>query len=596
MFKDIVEWASTEYFHDSNSKKQGNYDPTYTPYLNAILRNYQDELIRVIVIMAPAQWGKTVLGLIVLVWGRANKSKPFMWVLPASDEAQTFFETRVLDVLQKCPTTARLLPANPNKIKVNEIQFPHSNMLLVGAGGTGSKLSGKSIGDMYMDERKNFKAGQWEKGAKRVRAHEDYKLTDISTPTIEGQGIHAHYLEGDQNHWHIPCPKCGKSAPLRIRESADVWNLQWNNDAPTWSELVESIKYVCPHCREHAWRDCEKDRNYLLHEGLWVPHNPSAPYYHKSYRGPALLPPWTRWEELIKSFLSAKAQLQQGLIEPLQVCINEDFGETWKDHTASEPADLDAADYDAKDYARETLAEPVKLVPNEVARYMTIDRQRGKQSAGDYPHRWVCIRAWLAGGASRLLYFGRVDTKEGCRALQALYGVQDKRVFQDMQYETDKVFEECAEYGWIGLGGHGDQNFRGFPKIVDLGNGRKEKRMYWYSQVQHQVVQGQKINYVLYVSDKIADVLQRLVNGVGATWEVGRGFPEDYLKQLNGDVKVEEMDKKTGQMRNYYKKVGDNHSRDCEKMQVAAAMMFKVLALQYDTEKEPKPKPTATEE
>ena len=96
----------------------------------------------------------------------------------------------------------------------------------------------------------------------------------------------------------------------------------------------------------------------------------------------------------------------------------------------------------------------------ETTRFLTIDRQRD--------HQWVVCRAWRSDGASRLIWEGKVQTSEDVEALRAKLGVKRDLTFQDAQFETGHVYDECARFGWVGLHGSQDDGFMHFPR-----NGRQ---------------------------------------------------------------------------------------------------------------------------
>ncbi len=84
--------------------------------------------------------------------------------------------------------------------------------------------------------------------------------------------------------------------------------------------------------------------------------------------------------------------------------------------------------------------------------------------------------------------------------------------------------------------------------------------------------------YVHWASEPVKDILHALRSGNGADWETPDDAPEDFVKQINGDQKREVLNKKTGRMVWMWKRVGANHAWDCEAMQVAVALMLRILA------------------
>jgi hypothetical protein len=57
--------------------------------------------------------------------------------------------------------------------------------------------------------------------------------------------------------------------------------------------------------------------------------------------------------------------------------------------------------------------------------------------------------------------------------------------------------------------------------------------------------------------------------------------PEQYFKQINGEVKRETVEAKTKRSVWRWIPIGENHAWDCEYYQVAAALICNVLRLDY---------------
>lgn len=228
----------------------------------------------------------------------------------------------------------------------------------------------------------------------------------------------------------------------------------------------------------------------------------------------------------------------------------------WKDDLAIELVLLKGSGY--------KLTEPniTEKIPNEAARFMTVDRQRD--------HFWMVIRAWKSDGSSRLLYRSRINTDTQLREVQERFAVEPQLVFEDSGYFPDAVYGDCARYGWTSLKGSGDNYF-----TVEKG-GRKFKRM--WSDATRVQKDGRFIPLIHWASDPIKDVLYNLRTGKGASWEVADDAGDEYQSQLNGDRKKEFVNKKTGRQEWRWQRVHANHYHDCEAMQTTAALMLGILS------------------
>jgi hypothetical protein len=204
--------------------------------------------------------------------------------------------------------------------------------------------------------------------------------------------------------------------------------------------------------------------------------------------------------------------------------------EPWKEMNHTVTLNTASAGYTSELYSKGQKWE------GEVRRAMMIDRQQGM--AGDVPHRWVEVRSFLANGSSRQLYFGRLNTKEACRDTQLLFGVPDRAVWQDGNYERHEVFKESVEYGWLTVFGQ-EQN--SWSHVVPGPAAEPIKVSLPYSQIQVQEVAGPaaRANYMLFSEGYFADIAAALVGGRGVPWEWPIDVSPEYLAQLQGEHKVE---------------------------------------------------------
>ena len=67
------------------------------------------------------------------------------------------------------------------------------------------------------------------------------------------------------------------------------------------------------------------------------------------------------------------------------------------------------------------------------------------------------------------------------------------------------------------------------------------------------------------------------------SWEIPDDVSEDYIRQIDAEQKIPTTNSKTGETRDIWVRIRkrDNHLWDCECMQVAAAMMMRIMG---DTE------------
>lgn len=345
----------------------------------------------------------------------------------------------------------------------------------------------------------------------------------------------------------------------------------WSDDAKrldgtiSLSRAIETARYVC-NGTGHIWKDSPETIAEWNRDGAYITQNTAAPKEVRSFSTNALLN--NSFADLVSRKVAALEQASYGDMTGMKDVKMQDECEPWEEQHLTITIDGNKSGYAYQDYANQEVWEGEKI------RSMMVDRQHGM--AGDTPHRWVEITAWMPNGDSRQLYFGRVDTKEAQRELQLKYNVKDRCVWQDARFEKHKVFEECVEYGWIGVFGSNQSAWA--HEIPDPKN-RKEKMTVRlpYSPIQtSELKQGQHAHYLLYCEDYCADILANLVAGRGVRHEVPDDVVPAYLDHLKAEHKILKAGKYTWEKVHSTK---PNHGWDTSKQKIAFALLMKLMAM-----------------
>jgi phage terminase large subunit GpA-like protein len=170
MLVDPITWAERFFFFDSSSTYQGRFQLSRAPWLGDIMLSFADPTVTSGVCRCSAQSAKTQTAMILLLWALCEDPGPTMWVLPAADEAKTFSTTRLQESILLCEPLVRLMSNKRYDFSRQEIHFASAPLLIFGAG-SDSKISGKPIKYLLLDEEKNFKPGAVEKAMKRTRSN-----------------------------------------------------------------------------------------------------------------------------------------------------------------------------------------------------------------------------------------------------------------------------------------------------------------------------------------------------------------------------------------------------------------------------------------
>ena len=152
--------------------------------------------------------------------------------------------------------------------------------------------------------------------------------------------------------------------------------------------------------------------------------------------------------------------------------------------------------------------------------------------------------------------------------------VADWATFEDAQYETGEVYDECARYGWTALHGSGDSGFTHNPP------GKKPVRKIYSTLKQAQAPGGGRARYVFFANEGGKDILAKHRGGHSATWEIPDDAGVDYHTHINSEIKKDVVQKVTKQIIRRWCRIGSrpNHGWDCEVMQIVAALIKGVIA------------------
>jgi hypothetical protein len=566
----ITEWAREHVKLGGGYARQGSFDVSTCRHLEAPLLAVQDESVREVTCRAAIQTMKTLLVEVSSLWAIANEPGPIMWTQQDDDSAKEHVKGRYRGLMRACEPVSRLLPRAKHDANTLEIYFGDFYLLVNGA--NLNNLQSKSIRWKFNSECWLWKQGLLTHARRRVSAFARdgiSKIVNESQGSFSGDDFDQLWDAGTRQQWSVPCAGCGAVEPLvffaRMRSDEKrmagvVWSQDAEQSAGKWDEarVRESVRWVCPTCgHEHANTGAQRAK--WNKAGVYSAPRAGADLRHRSFEWNALLA--EDMGQLAVEFLTACEHKKRGVLQPLKDFYMQRLALSWREES------LDSAKVEAMPLSAYTLAEvaqsaPVARIENEAARFLTVDRQRD--------HFFAVVRAWRTDGTSRLLWRGKLLTPDQIEDVRARFYVEAQLVFQDAQYSTAHVYEDCVRYGWTALHGSGDD---GFTKT--LRTGKKVTR--YYSGIRETQVPGGVARYMFWASDPVKDMLSALSTAHSYQWEVPADVGEDYVRQMRGEVKRERVNKTTGRSEWRWTKVGPNHFWDCEAMQVAAALALQIL-------------------
>jgi phage terminase large subunit GpA-like protein len=565
MFIDPITWGARYFYLDPQATFKGRFNPRICKFLLPQMRAFADPKVKTGVEMACAQGGKTQKMLVCAFWALDQDPASMMWLTPSEKFSKKFYKSRLKPSLDLCEPLQRRLPSGRHQSNMFEISFSTGGFFLANAGSV-PEVSGHPIRYLIIDEEKDYKPGMVEYALVRTRSKPDLKIWRMSTPDHFEDTIHLAALGGSQDHWHLYCPACFKRHQVRWR------NIRYLNTGLT----VNEVWYECPTevgrdsqdrpitCGRR-WHDVPEDRLAILDKGDYVSHNPGAPYPSWIYN--VVVPPWASWTDAAELWLKAMQAKDKGDYEPWKRFMNDTAVEPWQDQAADKTPEVVKFPYELRSYHKK-----IDRFPGEIMRGFGVDVQQRDFRA--------VVRGFDVAAGSKLLYAGRISTFDDLRQMQLDFGIEDRFVFLDSAHQGEMVFAACAEYGWFAVVGS-SEHFFSHPKKDLAGRtiGHVQKPFSTVRDV-WSYKRGRNAKLITLATSRLKDITAFFRDGkAGVNWEIGTDTPDEYIRQVYNQFKVERMNERTKKLELVWPDRREDHYWDAEYFLTAMAIMAGVIRL-----------------
>ena len=326
----VTQWADKKRrLSPESSAEPGPWRTSRTPYLKEPMDAVTDPKVKLLVMVASSQVGKSEFELNSIGYIIDQDPGSILYIQPTIDDAKKFSKLRVAPMVRDC-YTLRSKVADPKSRDSNNTilqkSFP-GGMLTICGSNSASALASTPVRYVIGDELDRWagSAGKegspWELAKARQTTFYNAKSLAVSTPTIKGHSAIADLFNtGTQERWHHRCPECGEYHDIvfnDIRFEYDTTEIRGKKHY-----TVRSVSWVCPSCETP-----HSEREMKAQPAKWVAANPAA-YANgvRSFWLNAFSSPWASWASLILAYLEAL-----GNSEKLQVVYNTKFGELWED-------------------------------------------------------------------------------------------------------------------------------------------------------------------------------------------------------------------------------------------------------------------------
>lgn len=587
------EWAREEVDFGTAEAFKGAFDIANVPWIEEMMRAFQDPKVRIVTMIAPPQEsGKTKGAEVCLAHRIVTAPAKAAFNTSTNVSAQKWQETRWTQMYQACQALKRKLSSNPNHTKKGRLIFADQTFLLIQGAETPANRQSDTVEVQVNDELHLWERPWVTQMHSRTKAYkETKKILNISLGGDEGSELHDLWLGGNQGEWSHRCPKCKQAfqyvfdvkrpdCTIRFDLTKVV---QFADGRLDLSEFDKTVRVCCLNesCRHEMHYDEERLAYMNSKEGggHYVFKNPEANPENVSLHVSSFAIGRRRWSEILLPWV--KMNLRGGIFAPdiLRTFICEELAEFWKEKPMVVTSEVKVGSY--------TRAEMLKpgAWADEWIRVFLMDNQRGQK--GDVPHRWFLCRAFARDGRSRLVDCGRINEWSACRQRQQDLGVREWApqlpgpwTCADRRYNPVEVDEICARYKWFGLMGADEEAFMhsrhsihagklmpfSEERMIDIGFGTEEQGR------RHAI-------YYLWSSQKVQDMLAILRNG--NSFEVPAdimSFCPEYADHINSHRQVMEQTR-VGQDKRVWKRIGGwpDHLYDCECEAIVLGLMAGVF-------------------
>ena len=551
----IDEWSDTyRVLPSESSAEPGRYRTERMPYLREIARELspQSPSQRVSVVKGT-QLGFTELANNMIFAYADLYPCPMLLILPTESLAMTHAKDKLWPSIEKTPRIAsKIYPRKKDGgSSVMDVRFPGGNLKIAYAFTTSTfaSVSRRIVIKDDLDRWPGDVKGEGNPSVladKRADAFRNKKIYANSSPTLKGSSkIWREWEDGSQALYKMPCPKCGE----RFAFERELFRYEWDEEH---YKLTGSVWCECPHCGEAI---SESAKHSMMKAGKWEHLYPERT--HKSYRLPSYYSPFLSWMEIFQEYLTAKKAYDAGSPQDLIAWTNTRDANVWEEEIlVTEQSEILRLRADT---------EPGIVPRGSFLLTMAVDVQ--------LDHFWFEIRAWGYGNKDRTIRYGRVENWTDIEDLFHTHYLDEAgrphavRVCAvDSGYRTDEVYEFCAMNSDIAIPIKGQDRLSVPYKITTVTKEKEGRtvttglKLYHLNTEYYKDMLDAKIKRSLLLEER--GELLRADNAITLHREADGVIAE----QWTSEYKAEEVSKKTGAVKRYWKTIksrAQNHLWDC---------------------------------
>lgn len=352
----VDEW-SDEYMRipRGNGAEPGKYRTDRTPFAREVMRCLSPEHpAKRVIAMVASQLLKTQVGINWLSASIHMAPGNMLVLLPSLGLAKRV-SGRIAKTIDEVPQLReRVAPARSRDSRntLDTKEFSGGTMYITTAG-SAANLAEIPARYVYGDEVDRWEVSVDQEGDPVELAEtrtstfgRNAKIYYTSSPTVEGASRIADLFDtGDQRHYYVPCPHCEHMQVLEFEQ------LRFSPD-------FCAAHYVCCEC---GGLIDESEKGAMLARGEWRAHAQGDGETVSFTLSALYAPPgWISWSSLGKQHGKAKAALDKGDPEPMQVFYNTRLAKCWDN--AQERTRPDELAQRAEDYRLRSVPPGVLIL------------------------------------------------------------------------------------------------------------------------------------------------------------------------------------------------------------------------------------------
>jgi hypothetical protein len=238
------------------------------------LRDLYQEAAQDVVVYKAAQMGASEYGVTYALHAADVRAATVLYVFPTDTHVSDFSAARIGPAIEASPYLSSVVvdgggsqeqghKRGADRVTLKRVRdsFLYFRGARVKKDGQAPQLKSIDADVLILDEVDEMDPRAPSIAAKRLGHSTIAESRWIGTPTFEGVGIHAQWLESDQREWHVRCEGCGRWQPLTIDHVVTEWDklgrpMGWHRDEEGAAFMA------CEHCGEALDR---------TGDGRWVP-------------------------------------------------------------------------------------------------------------------------------------------------------------------------------------------------------------------------------------------------------------------------------------------------------------------------------------